>query len=89
MSPLQTGLLDEISNRFAQKKEVCAVLVFGSSARKRGANDLDSSATRSDLDLHVVTTFPCRLESIDWSELLPDQRFFSKRFDLPPAGPAR
>ncbi len=56
----------------ASEPAIRSAVVFGSSAATQAAAPADAW---SDLDLHVTTTAPARLERIDWARALPEQAF--------------
>lgn len=69
----QTGLLPAISAWLENERTIQSAVLFGSSARESGP--AVSGGIRSDFDLHVVTTVPAKLESVDWSRMPRELRF--------------
>ncbi len=67
------SFLPAVTTWLETEPAVQSAVLFGSSARRE--KDQSPADARADVDLHVVTTAPDRLMSIDWSRALPDQRF--------------
>lgn len=66
----QPDLLPAVAAWLQDERAVEAAVLFGSSARAASM-----AGSRSDLDLHVVTTAARRLEQVDWRSVIPGGGF--------------
>jgi hypothetical protein len=69
----QIDLLAAVAAWLQQEPAVEAAVLFGSSARVPSA--AAAAGSRSDLDLHVVTSDAAHLEQIDWRSAIPEGGF--------------
>lgn len=83
MSSSNTKLLEALSTWFQAEPGVRAAVLYGSSARS--AAEGAPADQWSDLDLHVITSDPARVEQTDWARALPDFGF-CHRAGRPAAG---
>ncbi len=73
VSPAHTGLLQALEAWIQGEPAVKAAVLFGSQARAK-----EAAATAdhwSDIDLHLITSAPKKLEQLDWARLFPNQHF--------------
>ena len=68
-----TGLLSEVVAWLESESAIKAAILFGSSVRASSGTDRPDNW--ADIDLHIITTSACSLESVNWSRVLPREKF--------------
>lgn len=73
VKPEHTRLLQAMEDWLRAQPAVKAAVLFGSQARARAA--AAAADGWSDIDLHVITSEPRKMEQVDWARAFPDLHF--------------